>query len=178
MLHIDCKGSLSEPTCPLAMSRPRRIELLIAAALLCGSAFVSGFGQESIRPARAKDHLRRDVLRRRPDWHPDLLRGLPLQHSIEMSADEWPDDVRLSDIEPRFVCKACGKRGADVRSHFAWARMGTDMPILRRCRLGLRKLPRPAFCRSARLPMRRRRDALPQMQSIQRGRTAAAAERL
>jgi len=27
-------------------------------------------------------------------------------HSIEMSADQWPDDVRLSDIEPRFVCKA------------------------------------------------------------------------
>jgi hypothetical protein len=27
-------------------------------------------------------------------------------HSIEMSADQWPDEVRLSDIEPRFVCKA------------------------------------------------------------------------
>jgi hypothetical protein len=27
------------------------------------------------------------------------------------------DDV--SDIEPRFVCKACGKRSADVRPHFA-----------------------------------------------------------
>jgi hypothetical protein len=46
-------------------------------------------------------------------------------HSIEMSADQWPDDVRLSDIEPRFVCKACGKRGADVRPHFEPARMGT-----------------------------------------------------
>jgi hypothetical protein len=46
-------------------------------------------------------------------------------HSIEMSAEQWPDDVRLSDIEPRFVCKACGKRGADVRPHFEPARMGT-----------------------------------------------------
>jgi hypothetical protein len=46
-------------------------------------------------------------------------------HSIEMSADRWPDHVRLSDIEPLFVCKACGKRGADVRGHFAPARMGT-----------------------------------------------------
>jgi len=26
-------------------------------------------------------------------------------HSIDVSADQWPDDVRLSDIEPRFVCK-------------------------------------------------------------------------
>ena len=36
-------------------------------------------------------------------------------HHIAISADQWPDDVRLSDIEDRFVCKACGKRGADVR---------------------------------------------------------------
>jgi hypothetical protein len=28
------------------------------------------------------------------------------------------DQVRLSDIEPRFVRKACGKRGADVRPDF------------------------------------------------------------
>jgi hypothetical protein len=36
-------------------------------------------------------------------------------HSIALSADRWPDDVRLSDIEPRFTCQACGQRGADVR---------------------------------------------------------------
>jgi hypothetical protein len=47
-------------------------------------------------------------------------------HSIEMSAEQWPDDMRLSEIEPRFVCKACGKRGADVRPHFAATRMGTS----------------------------------------------------
>jgi hypothetical protein len=46
-------------------------------------------------------------------------------HSIAMSADRWGDDVRLSGVEPRFVCKACGKRGADVRPHFDPARMGT-----------------------------------------------------
>jgi hypothetical protein len=46
-------------------------------------------------------------------------------HSIEISADRWPDDVRLSDIEDQFVCRACGKRGADVRPNFAPARMGT-----------------------------------------------------
>ena len=36
-------------------------------------------------------------------------------HSIAINADRWPDDLRLSDIEPRFVCQACGKRGDDVR---------------------------------------------------------------
>ena len=32
-------------------------------------------------------------------------------HNIRMTANGWPDDVRLSDIEDRFVCTACGKRG-------------------------------------------------------------------
>jgi hypothetical protein len=39
-------------------------------------------------------------------------------HSVAVKADRWPDDTRLSDIEPRFVCQACGKRGADVRPDF------------------------------------------------------------
>jgi hypothetical protein len=39
-------------------------------------------------------------------------------HSIAISADQWPDHVRLSDLEPRFVCTACGERGADVRPNF------------------------------------------------------------
>lgn len=43
-------------------------------------------------------------------------------HSIAISADRWPDDVRLSDLEPQFVCKACGHRGADVRPDFNWDR--------------------------------------------------------
>jgi hypothetical protein len=41
-------------------------------------------------------------------------------HSMAISADQWPDDVRLSDIEPLFVCQACGKRGADVRPDYHW----------------------------------------------------------
>jgi hypothetical protein len=36
-------------------------------------------------------------------------------HSTTISADRWPDHVRLSDIEPLFTCQACGQRGADVR---------------------------------------------------------------
>jgi hypothetical protein len=44
-------------------------------------------------------------------------------HSTAISADQWPDHVRLSDLEARFVCKACGKRGADVRPDFSWTRI-------------------------------------------------------
>ena len=36
-------------------------------------------------------------------------------HSTCLDADRWADDVRLFDIEPGFVCTACGQRGADVR---------------------------------------------------------------
>ena len=41
-------------------------------------------------------------------------------HSIAISADQWPDQVRLSDLEPRFVCQAYGRGGADVRPDFYW----------------------------------------------------------
>jgi hypothetical protein len=37
-----------------------------------------------------------------------------------ISADDWSDDVRLSDLEEKFTCTACGKRGADVRPDFDW----------------------------------------------------------
>ena len=41
-------------------------------------------------------------------------------HSIAISAGQMPDEVRLSDLEPHFVCKVCGHRGADVRPDFDW----------------------------------------------------------
>jgi hypothetical protein len=47
-------------------------------------------------------------------------------HHITMNADRWPHHLRLSDTEPQFVCKACGKRGADIRPNFQPAKMGTD----------------------------------------------------
>jgi hypothetical protein len=40
-------------------------------------------------------------------------------------ADKWPDDLRLSDIEPRFVCKVCGLRGANIMGDRAPPKMGT-----------------------------------------------------
>jgi hypothetical protein len=43
-------------------------------------------------------------------------------HNVAISADQWPDDVRLSDLEPLFVCQACGLKGAEVRTNFNWER--------------------------------------------------------
>jgi hypothetical protein len=37
---------------------------------------------------------------------------------VALNADLWPDELRLSDLEPRFVCRGCGYRGADVRPDF------------------------------------------------------------
>jgi hypothetical protein len=33
-------------------------------------------------------------------------------HSVIITSELWPDHVRLSDLEPKFTCKACGRRGA------------------------------------------------------------------
>jgi hypothetical protein len=41
-------------------------------------------------------------------------------HSITISGEQWSDQVRLSDLESRFICQACGKKGADVRPDFNW----------------------------------------------------------
>jgi hypothetical protein len=38
-------------------------------------------------------------------------------HVVRISADRWPDHIRLSDLEPAFVCQACD-RGADIRAGF------------------------------------------------------------
>jgi len=46
-------------------------------------------------------------------------------HSIEMAAEHWADDVRLSDLNRGLFARLGGKRGADVRPHFEPARMGT-----------------------------------------------------
>ena len=39
---------------------------------------------------------------------------------VALGTDPWPGDVRLSDIEPLFVCQACGRRGADIRPDWDW----------------------------------------------------------
>ena len=47
-------------------------------------------------------------------------------HSHVVDAGRWPDHVRLSDLEPLFICRVCGLRGADVRPLFEPPRMGTN----------------------------------------------------
>jgi hypothetical protein len=39
-------------------------------------------------------------------------------HLVTLNADCWPNNTRLSDIEPRFICTACGEWGAEVRPDF------------------------------------------------------------
>ena len=46
-------------------------------------------------------------------------------HSVVIDAGRWGDDVRISELEPKFICRACGHRGADIRPLFEQARMGT-----------------------------------------------------
>jgi hypothetical protein len=47
---------------------------------------------------------------KRPKRGPQTRAG-----DVELTAD-----IRLSVIEDRFVCSACGKRGAEVRPDFSW----------------------------------------------------------
>jgi hypothetical protein len=54
-------------------------------------------------------------------------RDYKCSHMIKIApadADKWPDDLRVSDLEPRFVCEACGKRGAELRGDPAPPKMG------------------------------------------------------
>ena len=63
-------------------------------------------------------------------------------HWIAINADPWADDARLSDLEQRFVCKACGRKGADVRPDFDCNRkVPVDDKLLR----GARDNCRPLF---------------------------------
>jgi hypothetical protein len=42
-------------------------------------------------------------------------RNISCGHHIEINADSWADDVRLSDIEPKFFCTKCRQRGGEIR---------------------------------------------------------------
>jgi hypothetical protein len=48
-------------------------------------------------------------------------------HSVQMDADYWPDNLRLSDVEERLVCQACGKRGAEVRPDFRYPKTAGNL---------------------------------------------------
>jgi len=50
-------------------------------------------------------------------------------NTTPISADRWLDDVRLSDIEQRFTCQACGTKGANLRPNFHWAREAREAAL-------------------------------------------------
>jgi hypothetical protein len=53
-------------------------------------------------------------------------------HWTTISGDRWPDDARLSDLEPRFTSQACDRGGADVRPSFDWEKEARGAAISRR----------------------------------------------
>jgi hypothetical protein len=53
-------------------------------------------------------------------------------HSVVIDSARWPDHVRLSDIEPKFACQACGHRGADIRPLIRQAGLRVSSPRLTR----------------------------------------------
>jgi hypothetical protein len=69
---------------------------------------------EKITFAEMREQGVRGVLVDRADCH--------CSHCVAISGDAGPDKLRLSDVEDRFTCTACGKRGADVRPDFNWTR--------------------------------------------------------
>ena len=73
--------------------------------------------------AATEDHLCRDAFLGRSGASGLLLR-LQVQPLHRDQRRPMPDDVRLSDLEPRFICSACGQHGADVRPDFDWNKPG------------------------------------------------------
>jgi len=49
-------------------------------------------------------------------------------HSVVIDSARWPDHVRLSDLEPKFACQACGHRGADIRPLFEGDKPASGYP--------------------------------------------------
>ena len=48
-------------------------------------------------------------------------------HSIALSAHHWPDEFRLSDVEPGSTRTARGRRAAEVRPDFNWGRRSAEL---------------------------------------------------
>ncbi|WP_063958205.1 hypothetical protein [Bradyrhizobium manausense] len=52
-------------------------------------------------------------------------------HNVKLAAeyvDRWPNELRISQLEPRFVCTACGMRGSCIVA----GSNGTEQAILPR----------------------------------------------
>jgi hypothetical protein len=51
-------------------------------------------------------------------------------HSIAITGDQWPDQVSLSDLEPRFIRLARGIRDADLKPDFPGWTWDRETPFL------------------------------------------------
>jgi hypothetical protein len=74
--------------------------------------------------ATPENHTRGYAVRQRPSLLQIFCGDYKCAHSVVINADRWGDDVRLSDLEPKFTCTVCGHRGADIGPLFEHARMG------------------------------------------------------
>jgi len=103
------------------MARFRALRNL--AELSCWYQVKSGYAAEIGLLRRNGDSDARE----RHAWSPVSCADYRCSHSVAISGDPRPDDVRSSDIAAQFVCRACGKRDADVRPDFNWM-SGQPMP--------------------------------------------------
>lgn len=51
-------------------------------------------------------------------------------HSTKIDSGGWSDAIRISDIEPRFVCKACGRHGSNIQPDFDQAPLPSPRRIV------------------------------------------------
>ena len=91
----------------------------------CGSASASGYrttiSQRSKRldsPAQARAATGREItVPRRYSAQPTSLfsaKTYQCPHNVDLDAARWPDEMRLSDLEPPLACLSCGKQGSII----------------------------------------------------------------
>ncbi|XIA64895.1 hypothetical protein ACFIOY_40155 [Bradyrhizobium sp. TZ2] len=54
----------------------------------------------------------------------EMVESAMVRRDGVIGAGRWSEDVRLSDLEPKFTCQVCGNSGADIRPLFE--RRGMD----------------------------------------------------
>jgi hypothetical protein len=110
----------AHPHCPperLVTGRSgRAVTTLTAVARASGGPLSMTMRPQKITFGEMREMGVRGVLIYCADYH--------CSRSVALNADRWADDVRLSDIESRFVCAVCGQRCAEVRPDFGSIKKG------------------------------------------------------
>ncbi|WP_426424780.1 hypothetical protein [Bradyrhizobium genosp. A] len=103
--------------------------------------------------APAKDHLRRNAA---CDGVLIYCADYRCGNRIEMMADRWSDELRMSDIELCFVFTRCGQRGAEVRPKFPEPHMACLLMLWSACFFDPIILPDPQCYVACTAPFARR----------------------